>query len=1512
MSWHRKITLISIIILLLINCTSFTLTTTNLEDNPNGNNLEIAVDLNEHPKNVIRSESRATQCSNNLGRPREQNNHGGCWLDSFVDDSWIDWTMSDTIKINNENIEIDNEVGNYSFIDTFSAPLNTNEWNNITGGGMTLFTHPFLRATKSGQAQTFNSYIETKRTWKGYRVIEWDWNSYYDSAWNSFGHAMIFYVNGTKNLVLGIPANRVMYVRNESFHLYDAPFAISANTWYNMKMILGPNNITFQVKNPIGSLIIDEVMVSNSFDINYSNSVTIHFASVSAATGFSFDTRVDNFKVYLKKRIRTGNITTKQINIPSNMRGDSLIINKAQPDRTYINITILDATDNQPIAGSPVYTENGEFDISYIDSKQYPSIKLNATFSGNNWVITPILHYWGVSWNASSAWKDSFFGGEKVESQLYLDVFDGKAQAMRNQTEFKVDGNTVALWHFNEGSGSTLNDETTNNNDGTINGASWTMGRFDRGLSFDGVNDYVDCGNKGSWNFGTSDFTIETWVKTSDTGDNPIVGRRQSNNMMDLRVEGVNNGKILFTAGMGGTYHNSRGKTSVNDGNWHYIVGVREYNKNLVIYVDGVDDTYTTSKDDDVININRELLIGARQGSITSIDAVFKGTIDEIRISNIARTPQEIKDHYLGSGFKTFSVLESKPISIPNGNYFDKLIINKSVPSGAYLNVTIFDTQSNTPIPDFNILDDTIIDLSSINPHIYPSIKLKATFESNGDDTPTLYDWSVNWTGNKPPQVLDITSSPIVNRTQILRVNINLSDHEDSEQNLTLKVEYKSPLDTTWQSSFLTDTFFNIDHWECVFTPPFNADLGLYSFNVSCNDSFQYFAHHLELDYIEVVNNKPTQPDVMIVPDEPKTYKDLNGIAWNSTDIETQDTSIKYWYYWYKNNTYTPEFDNLTTIPSSATAKGDIWRCVAYPFDGWDVGNPGYAEVTILNTPPELVEEFDYQMMVEDSSAVFENKLNSIFSDKDNDKLIFSAEGHKNITINIFQDNGTIEIIPKENWFGMEYITFYAKDTSSEQAQNILAVQVVPTNDLPKIVSVGNQLTSQGYPELEFIVNQNKWLNLTISVLDIDGDVKSGMIRYLLNITTKDNLFIDNNLLIFHPTNEDVGWNYIDIKVTDNNETPVINISQPIRILVLNVNDPPTVEIIGPEEGSEFSENEKFTLISTSDDPDFKILDYSEKHEFRWFTNITEIGDLGYGQQLINITLKHGHYTIYVEVTDLGNAKAYDSIEITIKEAPSAGGSESELLSNILIWIGLIIAIIIVILIIILFFIFSKKKKERLTALGIPEQEILEPDAVYQPGKQLPRVSSQAPLVMTQGAPQVTGGGTVQRTLQASAAQFSLEPTPQLPSGQRTETMVQEPTLVEEERAQIDSALTPQQKLELIEERFIRGEMDQDIYLNLKAKYELQTKQYEPAPQLPASASPQMPTPPPTPTVAQPQTQLLAQPQPLVQPQPQARPQVQPQPQVQSQAQPQTQPQLQPQAQPQAKPQVPPKPQDDE
>jgi len=74
----------------------------------------------------------------------------------------------------------------------------------------------------------------------------------------------------------------------------------------------------------------------------------------------------------------------------------------------------------------------------------------------------------------------------------------------------------VGSWSFDEGTGTIANDSSGNNNNGTLyNGPIWEEGQVNKALSFDGSNDYVDCGNDESLNI-TDKITIEAWVKLAN------------------------------------------------------------------------------------------------------------------------------------------------------------------------------------------------------------------------------------------------------------------------------------------------------------------------------------------------------------------------------------------------------------------------------------------------------------------------------------------------------------------------------------------------------------------------------------------------------------------------------------------------------------------------------------------------------------------------------------------------------------------------------------------------------------------------------------------------------------------------------------------------------------------------------------------------------------------------------------------------------------------------------------
>src|SRR5438128_2739522 len=88
--------------------------------------------------------------------------------------------------------------------------------------------------------------------------------------------------------------------------------------------------------------------------------------------------------------------------------------------------------------------------------------------------------------------------------------------------------------------------------------------------SFDGVDDYIEVPDNAALNFGAGDFTIDAWVKTTQSsGVNVILDKRvQQPKGYSLYLY---NGNLGLQLAVGGSYANYNSNAYVADGNWHHI-----------------------------------------------------------------------------------------------------------------------------------------------------------------------------------------------------------------------------------------------------------------------------------------------------------------------------------------------------------------------------------------------------------------------------------------------------------------------------------------------------------------------------------------------------------------------------------------------------------------------------------------------------------------------------------------------------------------------------------------------------------------------------------------------------------------------------------------------------------------------------------------------------------------------------------------------------------------------------
>ena len=181
-------------------------------------------------------------------------------------------------------------------------------------------------------------------------------------------------------------------------------------------------------------------------------------------------------------------------------------------------------------------------------------------------------------------------------------------------------------------------------NHGTVYGAVIADGIRGQALYFDGVDDYVDCGNDESLNI-TDEITVSAWVKPFDSSHNMrVVSRSGTGNNMGytLLVTPSTDSVTLWLNN--GTWQELTVENVISTNKWWHIVATYDGN-NRKIYVNG-----EVKKTDGGIGTikggSSPFNIGRRYETTTEF---YNGLIDEVRIYNRALSEGEIKYNYLMS-----------------------------------------------------------------------------------------------------------------------------------------------------------------------------------------------------------------------------------------------------------------------------------------------------------------------------------------------------------------------------------------------------------------------------------------------------------------------------------------------------------------------------------------------------------------------------------------------------------------------------------------------------------------------------------------------------------------------------------------------------------------------------------------------------------------------------------------------------------------------------------------------
>jgi len=216
----------------------------------------------------------------------------------------------------------------------------------------------------------------------------------------------------------------------------------------------------------------------------------------------------------------------------------------------------------------------------------------------------------------------------------------------KRTTVFSSDANTLALWHFDENSGTACDNaegnaswDATASAAGTVNAS----GMFSYCRLFNGTSQYATIADYSEMDQTT--FTWEGWFKTSGYTEQAILSREPTGSASwPYRVFITSTGYLQYDIKVSATVtYTLISQSVVNDGIWHHFAANFSAAADIMqLWIDGIMHTETTECTSDPPASAEELSIACSDGA-----HFFDGRIDELRFSDTVRTYTVANKQYI-------------------------------------------------------------------------------------------------------------------------------------------------------------------------------------------------------------------------------------------------------------------------------------------------------------------------------------------------------------------------------------------------------------------------------------------------------------------------------------------------------------------------------------------------------------------------------------------------------------------------------------------------------------------------------------------------------------------------------------------------------------------------------------------------------------------------------------------------------------------------------------------------
>ena len=234
-----------------------------------------------------------------------------------------------------------------------------------------------------------------------------------------------------------------------------------------------------------------------------------------------------------------------------------------------------------------------------------------------------------------------------VDTTIYL-YYGNAACANQWNTAAVWDSHYVAVWHFAEGIGATIADSKNGHYANLVASSHWiTSGKIGNAYNFDGGADGAIVPAAGNAAFNLSAFTVESWVQPNSPAAWSAILYRGNGNTATIQFgRGDSSAGLVVDFGDGSTWHTLENTTALTNSAMNFYATTMDTTTDLqALFKNGDIASSNPSQTGDPSAYGSTYNLGLGIYGDSS-GGRFSGIIDEVRLSNIARSRDWLKTEY--------------------------------------------------------------------------------------------------------------------------------------------------------------------------------------------------------------------------------------------------------------------------------------------------------------------------------------------------------------------------------------------------------------------------------------------------------------------------------------------------------------------------------------------------------------------------------------------------------------------------------------------------------------------------------------------------------------------------------------------------------------------------------------------------------------------------------------------------------------------------------------------------